>query len=290
MKNVIDRVLNDIVSENGLKKFLKNTIPTCIQGIDLNMNGLIPGQVTVLSGFPSSYKTALALSIAFNISTCFDYSSLYFSVNESVEELIKRVLFQSTNENLKLYPFKDLSIPQVQRLYAAGEKIKNSPLKFIYDKDLEIQHVAKIVGSTSRLGVVIVDYLQILKNVKLEDALSKFKQISKENNVPFVVINQDTLSTKEQVDLKTIDTSFYLKNGVDNFLFLKKEIWHDVEDEDIVDEFGMAAVLELEILKQRDGAAQTVHLKFIENSMRFYNQQAEIFEDAHGYGDRIINC
>ncbi len=156
---------------------------TGIDEIDNIIIGIKAGQVIVIGGRPGSGKTMLALNILSNV--CKMYPShhvCYYSLELSKKQLFNRI--------------KDLNIEDFERLLKSDihicDKI-NISLEDIENNVVELY-------SRSLLRIVIIDYIQLIKNCTKKKMWDKLKSIAIEENIAIIVLSQLKRSFSENYD------------------------------------------------------------------------------------------
>ena len=138
----------------------------------------------------------------------------------------------------------------------------------------EIEARATYLKETKNIGLVVVDYLQLLnsKNKKaireqeVAEISRKLKLLTKDLNIPLLALCQlNRESTKRtRPVLADLRESGSLEQDADNVFFL----YADEEEKE-------KAIVETEVIvaKQRNGPVGTVKLKFHKKTMTFHNKQ-----------------
>ena len=184
-------------------------ISTGFVDLDQKLGGLHPSDLLILAGRPSMGKTSLATNIAFNIAKkAYDTNNkdsnvAFFSLEMSAEQLATRVLSEqakiSSNEMRK----GNLSESDLDTLVSTSHKIVEMPL---FIDDTPAINIATLASRARRLkrkhglGVIIVDYLQLLRPPKTSRGESRvlevseitqgLKALAKELNIPILALSQ----------------------------------------------------------------------------------------------------
>jgi len=269
MKKVISQVFGEIHDSTKLVFKVKHK-PTGIMELDFYTGGLAPGKLYVLAGAPRSFKTSLLLSISFNMGVLYDIPLLYCSMDASQETLVKRILFQYTNCNIQTFPYESPNLFQMRKLFAAGNKLKQSKLKFLCSTVLKIEDIGKECAFIENKGILFIDYFQVLVyGEKYSEVLQKLKMLASEFGIPVLVAYQTCIASR-------LNTAFFISNGVDAVFRIKKERSYDIsiEDENIDGEWHVF----FEIVKNRNGKCATFELLYEEKSLKFYNEKLDLFE------------
>lgn len=142
-------------------------LPTGFEAIDrLSNGGPGRGAFWVLGGRPGDGKTALAMNIALNMAFE-DVGVGVFSLEMTRAELATRVLASESGVCVE----GDLDADQVQALHDAAARVKRLPVLIDDTPGLALDELlarakrmkVRLAVSGKKLGLVVVDYLQIVK-------------------------------------------------------------------------------------------------------------------------------
>lgn len=273
MNDLISKVLSGIEQQN--KSFPVNGMPSGFQNFDNVTRGFKRGHLYILAGQPSFYKTSFLLNLTFNMGMFFHYPVKFFSLSDSKEDLIKRMLFALTNCNSKLFPFQKLDIAGYARILRAAEKFKKeNNIQFLCKRNLGIEEIEEHCQTINGKGLAFVDYLEMFPLENFENNLRLLKNIASKYQIPIIAVHE--IKSEEYLD-KTL----LLRNNVDS-IFLLKEIAAD-----IFENHEMQEVLEVEFFKPYGSKIQI----FInEYSCRMYNSVEEIMEDTTSGNTTDTTC
>jgi len=264
--------------------------------------GLRGGELIILAARPAMGKTALALNIALYISTRQrDRKAVaVFSLEMSSDSLMTRLICSQANVDQQRFRVGHLNEDELSRLRQAAADIYDAPL-YVDDSSntslLDIRaKVKKLAQQVKRehglpLGLVIVDYLQLMESPNLGrnsnrvqevSALSRgLKLMSKDLEVPFLVLSQlsrapDQRQGDHRPLLSDLRESGSIEQDADivNFIFRPEEYNKEKRDD-------LRGQAELIIAKQRNGPTGKVPLVFIHEYTKFVNPEEH--EDAPPY-------
>ena len=165
--------------------------------------GLHAGELIILAARPSMGKTAFALNIAQHVASKSDKAVAIFSLEMSKESLLTRMLCATARVDSQKFRSGYLNSEERQRLQVAASQLVRSPL-FIDDTaganlmDMHAKLRRLQAEKKHELGLVIVDYLQLMsgrgrfenRNQEISTISRGFKLLSKELNVPMLVLSQ----------------------------------------------------------------------------------------------------
>ena len=283
-------LLNDIFLE--LKEKSLNPTSSGLSSGFYDLDSLIQGfqrsDLIIIAGRPSMGKTALSLNIALNIIKNLKLPVLFFSLEMSEKQIIYRLLAMETNINQmrlrsgKLYRNDWVKLTKIMKIL--------SKLPFFIDdtSNLSVQDIRSklktILFEQNHIGLVIIDYLQLMQNSKLriENRVQELSQITRslktiarEFNIPIIALSQLSRNVENRIDKKPILSdlreSGSIEQDADLVLMLYRNKYYNLKSLDDHD----SQLIELIIAKQRNGPVGTVKLKFDEKRTKFFNLETQ---------------
>lgn len=277
---------------NEIQKLIINRgeisgVPTGFKDLDDMTRGLHGQEMIVIAGRPGTGKTSIALNIA--ESAIFNKNgavpTLIFSLEMGAEQLLMRMLCARAGINQHLLRQGKIANEQAKYILQAGSEMKSAPLWIDDSADvsiLEMRAKARRLKQQHNIGLIVVDYLQLLKatdsRVPREQQIAEMsrgmKMMAKELNVPVIVLAQLNRKTEEENrDPRASDLreSGSIEQDADVILLLS---WQRKSDTDI--ENGLNAdsrLVKLIIAKQRSGPTGDITLMFNRNLTKYYNYQ-----------------
>ena len=168
-----------------------------------------------------------------------------------------------------------------QRLYTAADVVARAPI-FIDDTPalttLELRARARRLKADKGLGMVVVDYLQLMRTsrrtdsreLEISDISRSLKGLAKEMQVPVVALSQLNSKVEERSDkrpmLSDLRESGAIEQDADVIMFLHREEYYDPNTED-------KNIAEVIVAKQRNGPLGTVKLAWLGQYTRFASLQ-----------------
>ncbi len=219
-------------------------LPTGYIDLDKIINGLIPQRLYIIAGRPSMGKTALMLGMIDYMSVGHGKRCAVFSLEMSKDELTNRMLARRTNVDTQRLERGDLNGEEVERVYAESGRISQAPI-FISDTPAQSPNLirAECLRKDAELGldVVFIDYLQLMKvpgeRIRLEEVSTiarAAKNLSKELNVPVVLLSQLNRSTEKRTDhrpsLADLRGSGEIEEAADVVMFLYRDEYYNPDD------------------------------------------------------------
>ena len=263
-----------------------NGVPSGFRDLDTLTSGFHPAEMIVLAARPSMGKTALALNIAEKvILSPTPVPTLFFSLEMSAEQLAMRMVCGHGRINMTKLRTGFLDASQVARLADVSKVFKTAP--FWIDEStnltiLELRAKARRVHNQHPLGLVIVDYLQLLSGTdskasreqQIAEISRGVKGLAKELNVPVLVLsqlNRDSEKERRQPRLSDLRESGAIEQDADLVLLLSKKF----DENGLEDLEGDAVTRDLIIAKQRNGPVGSIPLTYLRPYTRFENYTRE---------------
>ena len=283
-------------------------LTTGLSGINNKIGGLHNSDLVILAGRPAMGKTALATNIAFatafrckqdqeaGISPSSGAAVAFFSLEMSADQLANRILAEQSeisSENLRM---GKLSQAEFNELARAAATLHDLPLYIDDTPALSIATLrtrARRLKRQKKIGLIVVDYLQLLQGTARNAADNRVQEISeitrglktlaKELDVPVLALSQLSRQVENREDkrpqLSDLRESGTIEQDADIVLFVfREEYYHETrKPEDGSEKFqawlekadrlrGRAEVI---VAKQRHGATGTVPLVFRREFTRF---------------------
>ncbi len=262
-------------------------ITTGFRDLDKLLFGMHPSDMIVCAARPSMGKTSIALNMAEAAvmpRTGKGVATLLFSLEMPAQQLAMRLLCSHARVDMQL--LKDgLLQGKDKDLIESAKALKSAPL-WIDDGSsltiMELRAKARRVHARHQLGLVIVDYLQLISGtdprVPREQQIAEIsrglKGMAKELNVPVLVLaqlNRESEREKRQPRMSDLRESGSIEQDADVVLLLAKCSRANEEEE----EAKPAPRRDLIIAKQRNGPIGTITLTFNKRLTRFENYSAQ---------------
>lgn len=264
-------------------------IPTGFPELDNLLGGLHPSDLIILAARPSVGKSSLMLDIARNTAIRHGTSVGIFSLEMSSEQLVDRMLSaESYVDSWKMRTGKVKEAEDFARIRDALETLSKAPI-FIDDKPgnniLSMRAVARRLKREHGIGLIIVDYLQLMAptNTKASDSMVQqvteisrsLKQLARELEVPVIALSQLSRAVEQRGGkprLSDLRDSGSIEQDADVVMFIHRE---DKVNKDS-DRPNIAEIL---IEKHRNGPTGKAELYFDDKRTTFMSV------DKAGYGD-----
>ncbi len=243
--------------------------------------GFQKSDLIIIAARPSMGKTALGLCIARNAAKESGVPVGFFSLEMSKEQLAMRLLCAEARVDSHKIRSGFLSRQECGKLLQAAGLFMDVPI-YIDDtpsiSPLELRAKARRMMSDQGLGLVVVDYLQLMRgrdNVErreqeISEISRSLKGLAKELDIPVIALAQLNRKVEERTDkrplLSDLRESGAIEQDADVIAFIYRD---EVYAKQACKEPGIAEII---IGKQRNGpSGETVKLAYISTYTRFEN-------------------
>lgn len=271
------------------RKELITGVPTGFEKIDDLTSGLQKSDLIIIAGRPSMGKTAFALNIAQHAAIDGGLPVAIFSLEMSKEQLALRMLSSVAKVDSQRLRKGFLGETDWPKLTTAAGRLSEA-LIFIDDTPaitaLEMKAKARRLKAESGLGLIILDYLQLMRGAAYRDSREQeiseisrsLKSLAKELSVPVIALSQLNRKVEDRTNrrpqMADLRESGAIEQDADVIAFIyRDEVYNKSEDNP---EKGLAEII---IGKQRNGPIGMAKLAFLEKYTCFENLARS--EDGH---------
>jgi len=252
-------------------------------GLDHVYDLTVPGSHNFVADDVCVHNTAFSLNIAEHAALRTDTGVAIFSLEMSKEQLALRMLCSESRVDLKRVRTGHLSDREFPKLAMAAGRLADAPI-FIDDTPaltvLELRAKARRLkrDASSKLGLVIVDYLQLMRSSEGKDSREQeiseisrsLKALAKELHLPVIALSQLNRQVENRNPpkprLADLRESGAIEQDADVIAFIYRD---EVYNED-TDKRGIAEII---VAKQRNGPVDSVELTFLAEFTRFENRE-----------------
>ena len=201
IRETLGDVWERLESLHGKKDDIRG-VPSGFKSLDDHLAGFQKSDLIILAARPSMGKTALALDIARQAATLHNVPVGIFSLEMSAQQLVDRMLAaESRVDAWKLRTGKLTADEEFSRIRDSLDKLSKAPI-FIDDKAsntvLGMRSTARRLKSEHGLGLIIVDYLQLMAPSRNYDSMvhqvteisRSLKSLARELDVPVIALSQ----------------------------------------------------------------------------------------------------
>ncbi len=260
-------------------------VPTGFTDLDRLTSGWQSSDLIILAARPGMGKTAFVMSLARNAAMEFNKGVAIFSLEMASTQLVQRLIsMEAEIPGSKLRSGK-LEEYEWQQLHTTIEKMSEIPM-YIDDTPginiFELRAKCRRLKMQHDIQMVIIDYLQLMsgagnnKNTNREQEISQIsralKGLAKELNVPVIALSQlsravEVRGGSKRPQLSDLRESGAIEQDADIVSFIyRPEYYQILEDESGQSLKGIAEII---IAKHRNGALDTIKLRFTDQFAKF---------------------
>jgi replicative DNA helicase len=261
------------------RKTLVTGVASGYDDLDRMTSGFQNGDLVIIAGRPSMGKTSLAINIAENASIHHKTPVAVFSLEMSKEQLVLRML--GSQSEVPLHKIRNGYLGQEDwpRLTTGAGLLTQAPIMIDDSASMtvfEIRAKCRRLMSEGKLGLVVVDYLQLIRGSgRVENRVQEVSQITrglkalaKELNVPIIALSQlsrapEQRGTDRRPMLSDLRESGSVEQDSDVVVFVYREEYYKPDDPELK---GKATLI---IAKQRNGPTGDITLTFLRECTKF---------------------
>lgn len=274
---------------------------TGLRDFDKWLGGLHPSDLVIVAGRPSMGKTGLATNIGFNAALAHHLRGeggkvAFFSLEMSAEQLAMRLLSQESQIPSDRIRRGEINKTDFPKFVEVSQRVSEIPL-FIDDTPAltvaAVRARARRLHRTEGLGLIIIDYLQLLQgNTRTDNRVQEISEISrglkalaKELHIPVIALSQLSRAVETRDDkrpqLSDLRESGSIEQDADVVVFVYREEYYEARKEPAEDsedhsrwQERMSKVYnqaDLIIAKQRHGPIGTVRVFYDGKFTKFGN-------------------
>ncbi len=262
-------------------------VPTGFKDMDAKLAGFQKADLVILAARPSMGKTALALDIARNVACRHSIPVGIFSLEMSSQQLVDRLLSAEAHvDSWKLRTGQLSNENEFQRLQDALSSLATAPI-YIDDEPsnniMQMRAMARRLQAEHGLGLIIVDYLQLMVPRKQNDSTVQqiteisrsLKSLARELNVPVLALSQLSRAVEQRGGrprLSDLRDSGSIEQDADVVMFIHREDKHKAPEE-------RSNIVEILIEKHRNGPTGKVDLYFTPEKVSFSTLEKSEFNE-----------
>ena len=247
--------------------------------LDSKTAGFQKSDLLIIAARPAMGKTTLALNMAYNVATINKKDVLVFSLEMSKDQLVDRMLADVSGVDSWKLRTGNLSGEDFEKISEAMAEMAEAPIH-IDDTPglsiLEMRTKARRVAHDKDIGLIIVDYLQLMSSSSRKAEANRVQEVSeisrglkliaRELQVPVIALSQLSRSVENRMpqipQLSDLRESGSIEQDADMVMFVYREDYYNPETE-------RQHITDLIIAKHRNGPTGTVELYFDPARLRF---------------------
>jgi len=267
-------------------------VPTGFKGLDKLLSGLQSSDLIIIAARPSMGKSSLALNIAQHAATKGKTSVGFFSLEMSREQLVDKMICTESGIDLWKLRTGNLEDDDFNKLGHAMGSLSDAPFYIddaVNTNVMEIRTKARRLQAEHGLGLIIIDYLQLMEGInsgggmdnrvqEVSEISRGLKGIARELDIPVIAISQLSRAV-EQRDSKVPQLSDLRESGsieqdADIVMFIYRDVMYNPDTEN-------KNIAEIHIKKHRNGPTGQIELFFHADQTKFSDVEIE-----HGEGPK----
>ncbi|MBO4813264.1 replicative DNA helicase [Candidatus Saccharibacteria bacterium] len=281
LADAFDRI-DDLHKNKGALRGLK----TGFRDLDKKTAGFQKGDLIIIGARPAMGKTTFAQNLAYNIATINKKGVLFFSMEMAANEIVDRMISDVSGvDNWKMRT-GNLSDEEFQKIGDAMDEMDELPI-YIDDTSsmtvVELRNKARRAMHDHDIGVVIVDYLQLIQGSdrykgnrvqEVTEVSRGLKILARELSIPVIALAQLSRNVTGRDDprpvLSDLRDSGSIEQDADLVMFLHRPDYYKQND----DNYEETHITELLVAKHRHGAVGKIELYFHPELLRFMSLDA----------------
>ncbi len=278
ISEIMTTAYDDMV-KNSLTKGTVTGISTGFNYLNNMTGGLHGGELIVVAGRPGMGKSSFAVNIAEHAAIKENIPVAIFNLEMSKSMIVNRIICSQAmvdSQNVRKGEFQP---EDWQQICSVIDKLSAAPI-YIDDSSSitvsEIKAKCRRLKQTKNLGLVVIDYLQLMQSNRrsdnrqqeISDISRSLKVLAKELDVPVIALSQLSRTSESRSDkrpmLSDLRESGAIEQDADMVIFLYRDDYYNKESEE-------KNIAEINIAKQRSGSTGTFKLGWQGRYTRFVN-------------------
>jgi len=250
-------------------------LSTGLTDLDDVTNGMCPGDLIVIAARPSMGKTALALNVAASAAKEGAHT-LFISLETNSVSLVNRMLAAAGPVDYGRLNRGNIEEDEWPHISRACTEVAELPFhlddQFVSNPN-EIRAKGIQINEAHNLGLIVVDYIQLIAGSSGENRVNELANISrglkllaKELQIPIIVLSQLNrgleLRPNKRPVMSDLRDSGAIEQDADKIIGIYRDELYNEQSPD-------KGVAELLVLKNRDGERRTVRVAFQGEHQRF---------------------
>jgi replicative DNA helicase len=261
-------------------------VPTGFRKLDELTSGFQNSELIIVAARPSMGKTAFCLNIAAHAAIEGQVGVAVFSLEMSKEALVQRLLCAEAgvdSQRVRTGKLRDEDFTKLARgagvLGNANIWIDDTPSLTL----LEMRSKARRLKADNDVGMIIVDYLQLMRSPEfsdnrvqeISDISRSLKALARELELPVVALSQLSRASEQRGGERTpilsdLRDSGAIEQDADLVLFIHRpEMYQDLRAKAEKEGKNLEGIAEIQLAKHRNGPTGLVELQFRKHITRF---------------------
>ena len=243
--------------------------------LDKQIIGLNKGNLIIVGARPGMGKTSFALNLGTSVAKRTKKAVCIFSLEMSKEELVSRILSSEAMIDSQKLRKGDLNVDEWENLAVASSQLAETEIYVDDTTGISLTSMKAKLRRVKNLGLVIVDYLQLMQPERRSGDQSRVNQIgeisrglkvlAKEIGVPVITLSQLSRTSEKEKErkpmLSDLRDSGSIEQDADMVIFLSRDYYGtDPEKANLVDVI---------VAKNRHGSVGTVTMSWLGQYTKF---------------------
>ncbi|MNP03057.1 Replicative DNA helicase [compost metagenome] len=259
-------------------------LETGYSDLDGMLGGLQKTDLIIVAARPSVGKTAFALNIAQNVAIKSGEIVALFSLEMSDLQLVNRMISAEGNLEASKLKTGDMAEDDWTKMASAVGILGNTNIQLDATPGITAQEIrakCRRLKKQKGLGLIVIDYLQLISSAKkgrvsenrqqeVSEISRILKQTAMELEVPVIALSQLSRGVEQRQDkrpmMSDLRESGSIEQDADIVAFLYRDDYYNQEAE-------KKNIIEIIIAKQRNGPVGTVELVFLKQFNKFANRE-----------------
>jgi len=275
LRDLVDQAMVDLEKIQNRESAFAG-VPTGFHDVDKLLSGMQAGNLIIVAARPGVGKSSFITNIARNVAVDANQPVAMFSLEMSRWEIGMRLLCAEARVPWDSIRNRRVVAEDWSRIAQAADTLHEAPL-FIVDSGnvtlVDIRAKARRLAARKRLGVIMVDYLQLMSHTRRVDNRQQeiaeisrgLKMLAKELEIPVIAVSQLNRDPERRQDkrpqLSDLRESGALEQDADVVMFIHRD------DSDPAKK-GLADMI---VAKHRNGPTDTIPLTFLPHLTQFRN-------------------
>jgi replicative DNA helicase len=287
IESIVDNTLSQINKLYSNRNAVTGT--SCgFPDIDNMLTGFHESELLILAARPSMGKTALALNFLNHIVLKEKKSVFFFSLEMPAVQLLMRMICVDGAIDGQRLRTGHLNNDEMRSIIQSAERFKNSPVMIDDTPGVTITDIrakARRIAQKQQLGLIIVDYLQLIMSTSRVDRHQQIAEISRglkllarELQCPILALSQLSRAVESRSDQRPVLSDLRESGSIEQdadvvmFIYREERVKKDTERKGIAD---------IIIAKQRNGPIGDVELLFMDKYTKFGSvDKVHTYEEA----------
>ena len=260
-------------------------LKTEFSDLDKVVVGFGKGDLVIVGARPGVGKTSFCLNLATNIAKKSGKSVCIFSLEMSNEQLVSRIIASEALVDSQKMRTGKLEPRDWENIANAASTLSEANIYIDDTTNISITAMKAKLRRVKNLGLVVVDYLQLMESEKGRKDGSRVNEIAeisrglkimaKELNVPLITCSQLSRGTEKEKErkpmLSDLRDSGSIEQDADMVIFLSRDYYGNDPDK--------ANTVDVIVAKNRHGELGTVQMSWLGQYTKFSSLETNLSEE-----------